>query len=345
MGRGRGEEQLSDADAAGSQAPGEEDVAVTVIVPTFNGDAYLAEALDAVRAQRFDGTVEVLVVDSGSTDGTLDIIAARSWVRLHTIPNSEFGHGRTRNLAARMARGRIVVFITQDAIPAHDRWLEELVAPLSGGAVASTGLQIPRASCFPMLKYEINGVFRNQGPADRVSFVRKGDHEPVGRELDEMTFYSDVNAATTREFLVDVIPYRDVPYSEDFAFAKDLILAGYTKAYTPRGSVIHSNDLTLREYGKRFYEEVVARRRVGHVLPPLTRGRQIVRFGYGVLGDSGRIIADRDYGPIATIGWLVRNPAYHLAKWRAMYRATHVDLDDHETIASESLESEKKSRA
>jgi rhamnosyltransferase len=316
-----------------------------VIIPTFNGETYLAEALDAVRGQRFDGAVEVFVIDSGSTDATLDILGARPWVRVHSIPNEEFGHGRTRNLAARMAGGRIVVFLTQDAIPSHDRWLAELVAPLAGGAVASTGLQIPRASCFPMLKYEINGVFRKQGPADRVSFVRKGDHEPDGRELDEMTFYSDVNAATTREFLVEVIPYRDLPYSEDFAFAKDLILAGYTKAYTPMGSVIHSNDLTLREYGKRFYEEVVARRRVGHVLPPLTRGRQIVRFGYGVLGDSGRIIRDRDYGPIATIGWLVRNPAYQLAKWRSMYRATHVDLDDHATIDSESLEAERKSRA
>ena len=71
---------------------------LTVIVPTLNGERFLAELLDAVAGQRFAGRVETLVIDSGSTDATLDIARARSGVRLHRIPNAEFGHGRTRNL-------------------------------------------------------------------------------------------------------------------------------------------------------------------------------------------------------------------------------------------------------
>jgi rhamnosyltransferase len=313
---------------------------VTVIIPTFNGDKYLAEALDAIAGQKFDGTVETLVVDSGSTDDTLAIVKDRPSIRLHEIPNSEFGHGRTRNLAARLATGDIVVFLTQDAIPSHDGWLRELVAPL-GSAAAVTGLQIPRPSCFPLMKYDIQTTFAKVGPPDRVTIETwlpaDGDAALIAR-----SFYSDVNAATRRSFLLDTIPLQDVPYSEDFAFAQDILRAGYAKAYSPAGSVIHSNDLTLREYGKRVFEETIALRRVGHTIGVITRWRQFSRGGYFILKDSIRIIRDRDYGVGATLGWLAKNPRYHLAKWRSLYAATHVDLDDEQAIARGSLEPERK---
>ncbi|HEX3870546.1 MAG TPA: glycosyltransferase family A protein, partial [Pirellulales bacterium] len=78
---------------------------VTVTVLTWNGERYLESLLSSVEQQRFNGEVDVLVIDSGSTDHTLDIIAGHPRVRLHQIPNSEFGHGKTRNLAAELASG------------------------------------------------------------------------------------------------------------------------------------------------------------------------------------------------------------------------------------------------
>ena len=310
---------------------------VTVIIPTFNGEAYISDVLDAIEAQNFDGSVEVLVIDSGSTDATLDLVRAHSTVRLHEIANAEFGHGKTRNLAAKLATGTIVAYLTQDAIPAHDGWLRELTAPLEKAA-AVTGRQIPRANCFPLLKYEIEASFAALGPADRVTIVTSADSE----DLDSISFYSDVNSATHRAFLLDTIPYRDLPYSEDFAFAKDLLAAGFSKAYSPQGSVIHSNDLTLRQYRKRVFEETIALRRIGHSVATVSRGKQVVRTGYGVLRDSAKIIADPDYGFGQTIGWLLRNPWYHVAKWQSLYSATRVSLDDAAAIARRSLESEKR---
>ncbi|MES2170100.1 MAG: glycosyltransferase family A protein, partial [Actinomycetota bacterium] len=214
---------------------------VTVIIPTFNGETYLAEALDAIAGQEFAGTVETLVVDSGSRDGTLAIVKSRPSVRLHEIPNSEFGHGRTRNLAARLASGDIVVFLTQDAIPSHTGWLRELVAPLADAA-AVTGLQIPRTTCFPLMKYDIQSTFAAVGPRDRVTIETwvpaDGDAALIAR-----SFYSDVNAATRRAFLLDTIPLQDVPYSEDFAFAQDILKAGYAKAEVTVGG-IDTNELS-----------------------------------------------------------------------------------------------------
>ncbi|MEJ1230368.1 MAG: glycosyltransferase family 2 protein [Galbitalea sp.] len=283
------------------------------------------------------------MIDSGSSDRSLEIVEARPWVRLHRIPNEEFGHGRTRNLGARLASGRLVAFLTQDAIPAHSHWLREITLPLDPDgwdAVAVVGRQVARSRCFPLLKYEIRGVFSALGPDGGVTVVSRTDDEPVGSVLDQLSFYSDVNSATRRDFLLDVIPYRDLPYSEDFAFARDLILAGHRKAYAPTADVVHSNDLTLREYRKRIFDEIVARRRVGEQLPPLGRGTQFLRVVYGIVSDSIKIVTDHDYGAAATVGWLFRNPWYHLAKWGATYRGTRVDLDDHRSIARQSLEHE-----
>jgi rhamnosyltransferase len=99
---------------------------VTVAVPVYNGARYLDEVLGAVRAQRVDRELELLVIDSGSTDGSLEI-AERHGARIHRIPKAEFSHGGTRNLAMEMASGEHVAFITQDATPAHDGWLAALL--------------------------------------------------------------------------------------------------------------------------------------------------------------------------------------------------------------------------
>ncbi|MFC6354782.1 glycosyltransferase [Luethyella okanaganae] len=310
-------------------------VDVTVIVPTFNGADHLDDVLHALARQEFPGTVEILVIDSGSTDGTVEIVRSHPTVRLHEIPNVEFGHGRTRNLAARLARGRLLAYLTQDAIPADQNWLRELTAPLEpdgDDAVAVVGKQIPRAGCFPLAKYEIQGVFARLGPEGRTTVVQKNDADGPD------TFYSDVNSATRRDFLLETIPYRDVPYSEDLAFGADVVAAGYRKAYAPGGAVIHSNDLTLREYGARIFDEVVGMRRVGERTAAFGLLKMFAHIGYGVLGDSVRIVRDPDYGVAHTIGWLLRNPAYHVARWVSYRRANRVDLSDVAAIERGSLE-------
>src|SRR5919206_4872067 len=98
----------------------------TVAIPVLNGARYLREVLAAVRAQRVDREVELLIVDSGSTDGSLEI-AEEHGARIHRIHKSEFSHGGTRNRMMAMARGEHVAFLTQDATPASPRWLPALL--------------------------------------------------------------------------------------------------------------------------------------------------------------------------------------------------------------------------
>lgn len=326
--------------------PAEATLDVTIVIPTYNGEDYLEQILSAIETQDYDGTVETLVIDSGSTDRTLEIVAAHPDVRLHRIPNTEFGHGKTRQLAARMSRGKYVVYLTHDAIPGDSRWLHEITAPLDPDgidAVAVMGKQVPRPSCFPLLKYEINGVFQGFGP-DFGTTIFSNDGFADGNQglLDALAFYSDVNSATRRELLLGDIPYRDLPYSEDMAFGEDIIAAGLRKAYAPRGWVIHSNDLTLREYGMRIFDETTALRRIGKPIAPLGRGRQIAYIGRGALRDTARIVRDRQYGWKRRLYWLAVNPAFHVVKWDSYYKASRVDLADEAAIRAGSLEHSRK---
>src|SRR5207302_1865238 len=84
---------------------------ISVVVPVKDGARYLEELLDALAREAVD---EVLIIDSGSRDGSRDI-ARRAGADLLEIPAEEFGHGRTRNLGAERTSGELICFLTQDA--------------------------------------------------------------------------------------------------------------------------------------------------------------------------------------------------------------------------------------
>ena len=139
---------------------------ISVVIPVKDGGADLVRCLDAIARQQVDDEVEVVIVDSGSTDGSVEIARARG-ARVHEIPPEEFNHGRTRNLGAELANGDVLVFTSQDAFAADERWLSRLVAPLrSGRTVAGVyGRQLPHEDATPPERYFLDFLY---GPEPRV---------------------------------------------------------------------------------------------------------------------------------------------------------------------------------
>lgn len=324
-------------------------VKATVFIPTFNGEHYLEEIIDAIEGQEFDGDFEILIIDSGSKDKTLDIIkvAQNKYdnIRLHQIPNKEFGHGKTRNLAAELARGDFIVYLTHDATPATPQWLYEMLKPfeLGDNIVAVMGRQIPRGYCIPMLKYEIVHTFRNFGPEFGTTLFYKDGFITDRGIYDATRFYSDVNSAARVEFILNTVPYRNVKYAEDQLFGEDVIDAGYTKAYAPRGAVLHSNDLTLKEYKPRMFDETLALRLNGtNSLQPFGLRTLISMIVKGVLRDTLRIMRDGGYSKKRRLYWMVLNPFFHIQKWRGVRAALLVDIDDGESLDRGSLEARRR---
>ena len=102
---------------------------VSIVIPTLNGGTRLRLVLEAIGRQRAGFPVEIIVVDSGSTDGSAEWLAARPLTLVQIAPDA-FNHGTTRNLGIERSRGEFVVLLVQDAAPTTDTWLTALVAPL-----------------------------------------------------------------------------------------------------------------------------------------------------------------------------------------------------------------------
>lgn len=323
-------------------------IKATVIIPTYNGEAYLDKLLKMVFKQDVDFDYEVFVIDSTSRDNTVVIIEKylakyKNKMTYEQIPTKEFGHGKTRNYAARQANGEYVVYLSQDAIPASKTWLYEMIKPfeLNDKIVGVVGKQIPRHKCVPLLKYEIRSVFKNLGADGGTTIYYKDSFMKDKVFNDVVTFYSDVNSAARRKFLVNEIPYRDVPYAEDQLFGRDIIDAGYQKVYAARGSVIHSNDITLKEYKHRTFDEVVGLRRIGTEIGRVSIKGVTKSVVLGVLKDAYRTIRDDQYSFKRKIYWLLINPFYHIEKWRGYRMGQSVDLDDSDIFYKHSLEAKR----
>src|SRR5262249_26981169 len=119
---------LRDAEA-GRTGVGEVN-AVSIVLLTKNGGSRLRTVLDAIRAQRFAGSIEIVAVDSGSNDGSQELLRQRADTVSH-IDSREFNHGATRNFGVQRSRGELVVMLAQDAVPVGDGWLEALIEPLN----------------------------------------------------------------------------------------------------------------------------------------------------------------------------------------------------------------------
>lgn len=316
----------------------------TIFIPTWFGEKYLDEVLDSIFKQKVSFEFEVLIYDTSSSDNTPKIIS--KYAKIHknlrhkTITKSEFSHGKTREAAAHDAKGEIVVYLTQDATPAHDQWLYEITKPfeLNEKIVGVMGKQEPRPHCFPLLKSEIRSVFNGFGPDFGTTLFYKDDFVKDQGTYDAISFYSDANSAARKKFLIGDIPYRDVPYAEDQLFGRDIIDNNYLKVYAPRAAVIHSNDVTIKEYKQRMFDETIGLRKIG--LPIATPSRRLVvkMIIRGIIRDTLRIPRDKQYSFKRRIYWFAMNPLYHVQKWRGVRLAARADLADESILNKYSLE-------
>lgn len=226
---------------------------VSVCYPTKDGARYLGESLAAVRGQRGDfELVEILAVDSGSEDGTLEILR-RAGARVIQIPAGEFGHGRTRNLLAREAGGEFVVFLTQDATPADERWLDRLLGalvrdPLLAGVWS---LHRPRPGCHPMERRQLAELepFRTR---PWLASTRGGTGWPASRE--RLALFSN-SASAIRRSVLERWPFPDVPFAEDQAWARAVLEAGWRLRLVHESVVLHSHSYSPGEAFRRYRED------------------------------------------------------------------------------------------
>jgi rhamnosyltransferase len=227
----------------------------SISILTKNEALNIGDCLEGVFSQKFEGKFDVLMVDSGSTDATVEI-AKRFPIRIEQIRPEEFHHARTRNFAAALTSGTIIVNLSGDAIPASDTWLQELLANFNDASVGAVyGRQFPR----PASTEERQDTFDAIYGAERIV------KDPAHRNGIGFRFYhfSDVNSALRRN-MWESIPYpEDFKTFEDLAIAKRILDAGWKIVYEPKAPVFHSHYYTPKQLLKRYFDIGYTLRQLG----------------------------------------------------------------------------------
>ncbi|WP_291488762.1 glycosyltransferase family A protein [Acidovorax sp.] len=296
------------------------DIRASVLIPVKNGGPFLGKVLDTVLTQETPWPFEVLVVDSGSSDGSVECARQRG-VRVETIPASEFGHGRTRNQLASMARGEFLVFITQDARPASAQWLRNMVEGCDAQPDVAGAFGPHRAH--PEARYvthrELDQHFAGFG--DKLSVVRLEDRarfasDPGYRQW--LHFFSSNNSCIRRS-VWEQLPLPEVAFAEDQTWALRAIEAGHAKAFVPDAVVYHSHDFGVWETLQRNFDEARSFNRY---------------FGYRLQGSMTQALKSAVYLARRDFGWL-RSGGMH--GWRLFKDAVYMAFIEMARVAGQFL--------
>ncbi len=218
----------------------------SIIIPTYNAQKYLVKLLNKIKNQSL-ADYELIIIDSSSSDKTVEI-AKKYTDNVIIIPQSEFDHGGTRAKAAQFAKGEILVFLTQDALPLDNNTIENIVNVFKNTKVgAAYGRQ---------LSYEETNLF---GKHLREFNYSENSYTRDKKNIKEFglktAFLSDSFAAYRRSSLESVGWFKNgLILGEDTYVGAKMILAGYSLAYVSSAKVYHSHSYSVGEEFKRYFD-------------------------------------------------------------------------------------------
>jgi rhamnosyltransferase len=217
---------------------------ISVVVRSFNEQNHIERLLVGVFEQSIRD-VEVILVDSGSTDQTLPI-AGKYSVQIHTIQPSEFSFGGSLNVGCRAAKGELIVLVSAHVYPVYNDWLAKLTAPFSDPKVAlSYGKQRGNETT----QYSEHRIFSKWFP-NHSNF--RQDHP----------FCNNANAAIRRS-IWERIPYDETLTAlEDIDWAKRAFKLAHKIAYCADAEVIHVHREALKIVFNRYRREAIAMKRI-----------------------------------------------------------------------------------
>ena len=218
----------------------------SIIIRCYNEEQHIGRLLSGIMKQTVQD-IEIIVVDSGSTDATVSI-ASRYPVKILSIKPNEFSFGRALNIGCQAASGEFLVIASAHVYPVYQDWLEHLLAPFADPTVALTyGKQ---RGC-ETTQYSEHQIFATWFP-----------HQLNALQKQEHPFCNNANAAIRRD-LWQQYPYNEyLTGLEDLDWAKRVMQAGYQIAYVPEAEIIHVHQETPRRIYNRYRREAIALKQI-----------------------------------------------------------------------------------
>ena len=228
---------------------------VSVVIPTYNaGDAF-ETLLQKLLAQKKVRMIEIVAVDSGSTDKTVEY-CKKYGVKLIEIPNKEFSHSYARNLGAKMAKGEILIFMTQDACPIDKYWVHEMINPIASGEAVAVSC---KEHCNADIDLYYRCVSENHAKFQGIFFGDKlnvFDSKDDALTLRKKASLNDVSCSIRSDIFGKYL-YR-FEYAEDLDMGIRLLKDGYAIKLINATSVVHGHNRPAGYYMKRALVEVRA---------------------------------------------------------------------------------------
>lgn len=219
---------------------------VSVVIRTLNEEKHLEELLTAIKSQMSQTlSVETVIVDSGSTDKTLEIATSHS-CRITHIKKEDFTFGRSLNVGCDFANGKYLIFISGHCIPASNNWLDELVRPLQDGKIAYTyGRQLGRDTT----KFSERQLFYKYFPGEN-SIPQVG------------FFCNNANSALRKDVWSKYLFDEQLTGCEDMYLAKQLVEDGLKLGYVGTAPVFHIHDESWEKVQIRYEREAIALQKI-----------------------------------------------------------------------------------
>jgi rhamnosyltransferase len=216
----------------------------SIVIRAYNEEKYIGRLLEGIKQQTVQD-VDVILVDSGSTDATV-AIAESHGARVVSIPSAEFTFGRSLNLGIKEAKREFVVIASAHVHPVYPDWLETLLSPFQDDQVALTyGKQ--RGPEFA--KFSEQQIFHQWYP-------------DVSRAKQETAFCNNANAAVRKSLWAEN-PYDETLTGlEDLAWAKWAREQGHVIAYVAEAEIVHTHNETPRGVYNRYRREAMALRKI-----------------------------------------------------------------------------------
>ncbi|MGR5350241.1 glycosyltransferase [Vibrio mediterranei] len=214
---------------------------VSVVIRTLNEQKHLEELLTAISNQdstHFD--IETVIIDSGSTDSTLDI-AERFGCRITYIKKEEFTFGKSLNNGCDFANGDYLVFVSGHCIPVDNNWITHLVKPLVNECSYTYGRQLGRDTTKFSERQLFDKYFPEESRIPQVGF-----------------FCNNANSAIRRDAWLAHRFNEELTGCEDMYLAKLLVDSGKKIGYVAEAPVFHIHDETWAKIKVRYEREAIA---------------------------------------------------------------------------------------
>jgi len=304
----------------------------SIILLSKNAAHYLPETLPAIFGQETDLKFEVIAIDSGSSDGTLDLLRDYD-VQLIEIPAESFCHGGTRNFGAQQASGtsEFLVYLTQDATPQDRHWLNNLILPMQEDqrVAATFSRHIPRQGTSVSASRQMVQQSQTGGSKRLVKEFPASEQEYEQKKF--FYIYFSNTSSAIRKRVWQEIPFDEVNFAEDALWADKVLRKGYKIVFEPASRVLHTHDYSIKEQFRQNVDHAYAMDQL--FAPPFYRSKSywkdnLLKIPQQVSRDL-RFLRSPAYtfenNKIRNTWMILRSPFWHLATNAGAFLGAHLD--------------------